>query len=87
MRLVDDFILITSSSSIARQFYHLMTEGIEEFQCYINTHKTVKNFEVDEEDGEVRIIEESQFCLRTIYFRYHGNICLCTCFYGDLYFY
>ena len=75
MRLVDDFILVTSSSSVARQFYHLMTEGIEEFQCYINTNKTVKNFEVDEEDGEVRIIEESQFCLRTIHFRYHGDIC------------
>ncbi|XP_065897051.1 telomerase reverse transcriptase-like isoform X2 [Dysidea avara] len=56
IRLADDFLLITKSSSVAKKFYHKMVKGIPDYNCFINVNKTVKNFELLE-NGKVELVK------------------------------
>ena len=55
MRLIDDFLFVTKSPVAMRSFYFLLTDGIEEFKCFINPLKTYTNFIISRDDGEMRV--------------------------------
>ncbi|POW03795.1 hypothetical protein PSTT_10836 [Puccinia striiformis] len=45
VRLIDDFIYITTSKDDAKRFLKVMAEGSKEYGCYISMDKTLINFE------------------------------------------
>ncbi|XP_048448632.1 telomerase reverse transcriptase, partial [Rhincodon typus] len=48
LRLVDDFLLVTPHLAHAKSFLRILAAGIPEYGCFINPHKTVVNFVLDE---------------------------------------
>lgn len=69
MRLVDDFLLVTQNSSVAHNFDLLMSQGIKEYNCYINNSKTLRNYYITD-DGHLELIQDSK-----IYYKYNIIIC------------
>lgn len=69
MRLVDDFLLVTQNSSVAYNFDLLMSQGIKEYNCYINNSKTLRNYYITD-DGHLELIQDSK-----IYYKYNSIIC------------
>lgn len=69
MRLVDDFLLVTQNSSVAYNFDLLMSQGIKEYNCYINNSKTLRNYYITD-DGHLELIQDSK-----IYYKYNIIIC------------
>ena len=65
MRLVDDFLLVTSDEDVAREFFCLVESGIPEFNCKFNRTKTQANFDVDDAEGDVWPDHNSQ-CLQDL---------------------
>lgn len=48
IRLIDDFIFITTSHDDAKRFLKVMAEGSEEYGCYASIEKTLINFKFDQ---------------------------------------
>ncbi|XP_066572083.1 telomerase reverse transcriptase isoform X2 [Amia ocellicauda] len=48
LRLIDDFLLITPHLSKAQTFLRILAAGVPEYGCFINPHKTVINFPIDD---------------------------------------
>ena len=69
MRLVDDFLLVTQNSSVAYNFDLLMSQGIKEYNCYINNSKTLRNYYITD-DGHLELIQDSK-----IYYKYNSTMC------------
>ena len=69
MRLVDDFLLVTQNSSVAHNFDLLMSQGIKEYNCYINNSKTLRNYYITD-DGYLELIQDSK-----IYYKYNSTMC------------
>ncbi|XP_070543743.1 telomerase reverse transcriptase-like [Ptychodera flava] len=57
LRMVDDFLLVTPHISQAKKFLEIMSSGIPEYGCRINTKKTVANFALDRQDCTVTCLE------------------------------
>lgn len=54
LRYVDDFLLITRESEVAKQFLNVLQRGIPEYNCHFNEDKTATNFKVLP-DGSVKL--------------------------------
>ncbi|XP_069766142.1 telomerase reverse transcriptase isoform X2 [Narcine bancroftii] len=48
LRLIDDFLLMTPHLSQAKKFLRILAAGIPDYGCFINPHKTVVNFPLEE---------------------------------------
>ncbi|CAL1716650.1 unnamed protein product [Somion occarium] len=48
LRLIDDYLFVTTSSGRARKFLRTMQEGHPEYGCFIARDKTLTNFETDD---------------------------------------
>jgi telomerase reverse transcriptase len=46
LRLIDDFLLITTNQSHARRFLQVMADGSEAYGVFVNTKKSLANFEI-----------------------------------------
>lgn len=46
LRLIDDFLLITTNQSHARRFLQVMVDGNEDYGISVNTKKSLANFEI-----------------------------------------
>ena len=66
LRLVDDFLLITTNERHARLFLRIMHTGIEEYGVHVNPDKSITNFEM--------CIDGSQIPLAQQRFPYCGNL-------------
>ena len=89
LRWVDDFLLITPSRPLAEKFLTTMHGGIPEFCCFVNSAKTLTNFDAVAPGGEAvrRIGSEAFFpwCgylvdpttleVQYDYSRYSGQLC------------
>ena len=53
VRLVDNFLLVTSDEDVAREFFCLVESGVPEFNCQFNRTKTQANFDVNDIDGDI----------------------------------
>ena len=51
MRFIDDFICITKDKQVAVEFYQRMTLGFPEYNAFIQPHKTLLNFQLNEISG------------------------------------
>ena len=61
LRYVDDFLLITKESEVAKQFLSTLQRGIPEYNCRVNEEKTTTNFEVLS-DGSVKLDDNGEDC-------------------------
>ena len=63
LRWVDDFLLMTPSRLLADKFLTIMHAGIPEYGCYVNSGKTLSNYDAVTPDGVAvkRIGSEKQF--------------------------
>lgn len=61
VRMVDDFLLVTSDEDVAREFFCLMDCGIPKFNCQFNRAKTQATFDVDDNDGELLPNHNSEY--------------------------
>lgn len=68
LRLVDDFLLITTNQSHARYFLQIMHNGIEKYGVRVNPAKSLANFEVTINDELVPRLTEGAA------FPYCGNV-------------
>ncbi|KAK7690659.1 hypothetical protein QCA50_005758 [Cerrena zonata] len=48
LRLIDDYLFVTTSPGRARKFLKVMKEGHPEYGCFISRDKTLANFETDD---------------------------------------
>ena len=46
MRLIDDFLLITTNKAHARQFLQIMHDGVQDYGVEVNPAKSLANFEI-----------------------------------------
>ena len=53
LRLIDDFLLITTNQSHARRFLQVMHGGLEEYGVKVNPAKSLVNFEITVNDSRV----------------------------------
>ena len=53
LRLIDDFLLITTESSHAKRFLQVMHDGVPEYGVRVNPDKTLVNFEATINDKKV----------------------------------
>ncbi|KAG6331208.1 hypothetical protein ID866_7880, partial [Astraeus odoratus] len=49
LRLIDDYLFITTDVGKARSFLDIMTKGHPEYGCMISKEKTMTNFDYDTE--------------------------------------
>ncbi|XP_029445789.1 telomerase reverse transcriptase [Rhinatrema bivittatum] len=49
LRLIDDFLLVTPHLMQAKLFLRTLAKGIPEYGCSISPHKTMVNFQIDED--------------------------------------
>ena len=66
LRLVDDFLLITTNEGHAKKFLQIMHAGIEDFGVQVNPTKSIVNFEA--------FINSTQLPMATEEFPYCGNL-------------
>ena len=66
LRLVDDFLLISTNEGHAKKFLHIMHAGIEDFGVQVNPTKSVVNFEAFFDSTQIPIAKEE--------FPYCGNL-------------
>ena len=66
LRLVDDFLLITTNEGHAKKFLQIMHAGIEDFGVQVNPTKSIVNFEAFINDTQIPIAKEE--------FPYCGNL-------------
>jgi len=67
LRLVDDFLLVTTDRHHAKQFLQIMHDGLPEYGVTVNPAKTLVNFEVTINDTKVTRL------VGTRHFPYCGN--------------
>ena len=67
LRLIDDFLLITTNESHAHKFLQIMHAGIEEYGVEVNPSKSLVNFTASVNDDHVPRLQDS------INFPYCGN--------------
>jgi telomerase reverse transcriptase len=53
LRLIDDFLLITTNPQHAKQFLQVMHDGLPAYGVRVNPHKTLVNFEVTINDKKI----------------------------------
>lgn len=62
MRLIDDFLVITTNHNHAERFLQVMHGGLEEYGVKVNPAKSLVNFEITvDESGVPRIDEDTAF--------------------------
>ncbi|KAL2072875.1 hypothetical protein VTL71DRAFT_12218 [Oculimacula yallundae] len=61
LRLIDDFLLITTNQGHAKRFLEVMHEGVPEYGVTVNPEKTLVNFEVVVKDRKVKRLVEAGF--------------------------
>lgn len=62
LRLIDDFLLITTNHAHAKQFLQTMHDGLPEYGVRVNPDKTLVNFEVMINDKKVpRMVDQHAF--------------------------
>ena len=66
LRLVDDFLLITTNERHARLFLRIMHRGIEDYGVHVNPNKSITNFEM--------FIDGCQIPIARQRFPYCGNL-------------
>ena len=66
LRLVDDFLLISTNEGHAKKFLHIMHAGIEDFGVQVNPTKSIVNFEAFFDSTQIPIAKEE--------FPYCGNL-------------
>ncbi|RKF55197.1 Telomerase reverse transcriptase [Erysiphe neolycopersici] len=65
LRLTDDFLLVTTNISHARQFLKIMHEGLPSYGLKVNPLKTLVNFDVSINGNNLSIVQEKMlfpFC-------------------------
>ncbi|XP_064614609.1 telomerase reverse transcriptase-like [Liolophura sinensis] len=67
MRMVDDWLFVTPVKGRALSFLKTMNQGIPEYNCYINTEKTLTNFGVEEADCVASCIAKNAFVVSNLY--------------------
>jgi telomerase reverse transcriptase len=60
LRLIDDFLLITTSPAKARMFVRVMHHGLPAYGVAVNPDKTLVNFDMSVDDRQVPRISEGQ---------------------------
>ena len=68
LRLIDDFLLITTNKNHAQQFLQIMHDGIEKYGVKVNPKKSMVNFEIIVDGQQVPQVENLTA------FPYCGNI-------------
>ena len=66
LRLVDDFLLISTNEGHAQKFLQIMHAGIEDFGVQVNPTKSIVNFEAFFDSTQIPIVKEE--------FPYCGNL-------------
>ena len=62
LRLIDDFLLITTNSSHAKRFLQIMHDGVPEYGVCVNPDKTLVNFEATINEKKVaRLVGSNLF--------------------------
>jgi telomerase reverse transcriptase len=62
LRLIDDFLLITTEPVHAKQFLQVMHDGLPEYGVHVNPDKTLANFEATINGKKVpRLVESRKF--------------------------
>ncbi|RDB25955.1 Telomerase reverse transcriptase [Hypsizygus marmoreus] len=61
LRLIDDYLFITTSHSRAKQFLDMMNKGHPEYGCFISKDKTLTNFDFDAEISNVTEPKQQTF--------------------------
>ncbi|RDW68574.1 hypothetical protein BP5796_09231 [Coleophoma crateriformis] len=62
LRLIDDFLLVTTSQQQARQFLQTMHNGLPDYGVRVNPNKTLTNFEVSINGQKIkRLVGDRQF--------------------------
>jgi telomerase reverse transcriptase len=62
LRLIDDFLLITTNRGHAKRFLQVMHDGLQEYGVTVNRSKTLANFEATINNLKVpRLVGQSQF--------------------------
>ncbi|KAL2392193.1 Telomerase reverse transcriptase [Exophiala dermatitidis] len=61
LRLIDDFLLITTNDSIARRFLDVMARGNEQYGIIVNAEKSLANFDVSLQGQKVPRLHGSKF--------------------------
>ncbi|KAL8950083.1 MAG: hypothetical protein Q9222_003867 [Ikaeria aurantiellina] len=62
LRLIDDFLFITTKQADAEQFLQIMHQGIEEFGVQVNPSKSLVNFSIDIHGSNItRTISDALF--------------------------
>lgn len=59
LRLIDDFLLITTNKDHAKKFLQVMHDGIEKYGVQVNPAKSLVNFEVTVNGSQVPCLHES----------------------------
>ena len=61
LRWVDDFLVLTPHRELADQFLRTMHAGIPDYGCYVNSAKTLVNFDAVNPDGmSVRRVRQDE---------------------------
>ena len=68
MRLIDDFLLITTNKAHARQFLQIMHNGVQDYGVEVNPAKSLANFEVVINGHRVPTLDDG------VAFPYCGNM-------------
>jgi telomerase reverse transcriptase len=59
LRLIDDFLLVTTNQSHARRFLQVMVDGSQEYGISVNTKKSLANFEIFANNSKIPRIHGS----------------------------
>ena len=72
MRLIDDFLLITTNKEHAKQFLQIMHDGIPEYGVEVNPGKSLANFEITVNGLDIPKVAEGEpfpYCGNAIHLR------------------
>ncbi|KAG5646942.1 hypothetical protein DXG03_001665 [Asterophora parasitica] len=61
LRLIDDYLFITTSRKRAFEFLKMMNEGHPEYGCFISKEKTLANFDFDDQVSNVTGPKQERF--------------------------
>ena len=68
MRLIDDFLLITTNKAHARKFLQIMHDGVQDYGVEVNPAKSLANFELVINGHQVPLLDDG------VAFPYCGNM-------------
>ncbi|KAL0953283.1 hypothetical protein HGRIS_004533 [Hohenbuehelia grisea] len=61
LRMVDDYLFVTTNLSAAKEFLGMMVQGHPEYGCFISKEKTLTNFDYDEQVMNVTEAKQRAF--------------------------